>query len=102
MGQALQISLCLCCVSFSHDASERKHKRTHKEKEKFGSLCLCLCFHQPRFHSEISALMLVFASLSLVPTGDIRIISIIIIININISFLCSSGDARSKNVKSVF
>ena len=37
--------------------------------------------------------------LSLVPTSDIRIISIIIILNINISFLCSSGNVRAKNVK---
>ena len=34
---------------------------------------------------------------NLVPTSDIRIISISIIININISFLCSSGNARTKN-----
>ena len=37
--------------------------------------------------------------LSLVPTSDVRIISIIIIVNINISFLCSSGNVRAKNVK---
>ena len=36
-------------------------------------------------------------SLSLVSTSDIRIISTSIIININISFLCSSGNACTKN-----
>ena len=39
-GQTKQISLCLCCVSFSHDARVRKHKRKHKEKEKKWPLCL--------------------------------------------------------------
>ena len=53
-----QISLCLCCVSFSNDTSEREHKLKHKEKEKVWSLCL----RQPRFHGEISALVLALAS----------------------------------------
>ena len=42
---------------------------------------------------------LVQLPLSLVPTSDIRIIGIIIILNINISFLCSSENVRAKNVK---
>ena len=36
-----------------------------------------------------------FICLSLVPTSNIGIISISIIININISFLCSSGNFRT-------
>ena len=44
-------------------------------------------------------LLFLLDRLSLVPTSDIRIISIIIILNINISFLCSSGNVRAKNVK---
>ena len=39
---------------FSHNASERKLK----EKVKFWSLRLSLCLHRPRFHGEISALLL--------------------------------------------
>ena len=39
--------------------------------------------------------------LSLVPTSNIRIISISIIININISFLCSSGNGCTKDSKNV-
>ena len=66
IGQTQQISLCLCCVSFSHDASERTYNCKHKEKEKVWSLCLCL--RQPHFHGEISALMLAFVLASLMKT----------------------------------
>ena len=72
IGQTQQIALCLCCVSFLHDANERKHKRKHelkhKEKEKFWFLGLCLVLRQPRFHREISALMLLLMLASLEKT----------------------------------
>ena len=58
---------CACAV-FSHNTSERKHECKHKEKEKNWSLRLCLCLRlrQPRFHSEISALMLALVFTSVV------------------------------------
>ena len=82
------IPLCLCCVSFSHNASEHKHKRKHTKKQNFWSMSLCL--RQPRFHGEISVVMLglLLASLIRLNTAGSK----------EVSFSAGWGTNKAENI----